>query len=131
MTSDGLMPRSKLRKLAVIGAIADNDKLAEILQHERLLDLEMLSLAVCHGCDDESVSNITRLLPRLTTLDLSETDITGVGVKQALQLKNLRKLIVNDCRRIGTDAIDWARSQGVKVEYRMCDNLSGGNKIRY
>ena len=131
MTSDGSISRSKLRKLAIIGATVDDVRLVEVLQHDRLLDLEMLSLAACHGCDDKSVLLITGFSQKLTILDLSETDITGVGVKQALELKSLRKLVVNDCRRIGTDAIDWARSRGIQVEYRMSDNLSGGSKIRY
>ena len=80
---------------------------------------------------DETVTQITKTLSKLKFLDLSETDITGVGVKQALQGKGLQQLVVNDCRFIGSDAIEWARSQGIRVQYRMSDNIAGGRKIRY
>ena len=39
------MGPSKLRKLAIIGADAGDGRLADTLQHDRLLNLEMLSLA--------------------------------------------------------------------------------------
>ena len=131
MTPDGPMARSKLRKLAIKALDSSPDSLRCILQNERLVDLESFSLAGCSNCDDEAVATVTGALSKLRVLDLSATDITGVGVKQALQSKHLTKLVVNNCRRIGIDAIDWARSQGVQVEYRMLDDVSRGKKVRY
>jgi F-box/TPR repeat protein Pof3 len=47
-------------------------------------------------------------------------------------IKNgLKKLVVNDCRYLGLDAVHWARNQGVKVEYRSTDAMTGGKKLRY
>lgn len=77
------------------------------------------------------MSSIVEALPNLRTLDLSETDITGVGVKHALKATHLERLVVNNCRKIGIDAIDWARSQGVRVDYRMSDDTPEGRKVRY
>lgn len=125
------MAHSKLRKLSILSGNVTPAGLSQVLQHERILDLECLSLAGCQGCDDDAALHVTRFSPKLIALDLSETDITGVGVKYALELKHLQKLIVNNCRKIGPDAIQWARSQGIQVEYRMLDHLGGGKKVRY
>jgi hypothetical protein len=131
MNPEGPVNRSKIRKLAINGALSSKDSLQSLLEQERLTDLESLSLARCLHCDDDAVTIVTTHLSKLRTIDLSDTDVTGIGVKQALQQRHLEKLIVINCRRIGIDAIDWARSQGVQVEYRMLDDVSGGKKVRY
>lgn len=130
-TPEGPMCHSKLRKLGMKGCEVYPNSLEGTLSHQRLAEVESLSLAGCQPCSDESVVGIIETLPKLKTLDLSQTNITGVGVKSALKAKHLQKLVVNDCRLIGVDAIEWARSTGVQVEYRMTDNISGGRKVRY
>ena len=131
MTPDGPVYRSKLRKLAVKGASSSAVQLPSFLEQERLTDLESLSLAGCLHFDDDAVEIITQNLSKLRTLDLSDTEISGIGVKEAMKQKHLERLIVNNCRHIGIDAIDWARSQGVQVDFSMFDNMFGGKKLRY
>ena len=93
--------------------------------------MEQISLAGSQQCSDNTVSLVAEGFRQLRKLDLSGTDITGVGVKHVLKAAHLEHLVVNNCRKIGIDAIDWARSQGVRVDYRMSDDTSGGNKVRY
>ncbi len=100
------------------------------LRHQRLGHLEQLSLAGDQDCNDDTVSSISQALPSLRKLDLSETKITGVGVKHALNAVHLEHLVVNNCHKIGIDAIDWARSKGVRVDHRMSDDTSGSKKVR-
>ena len=71
------------------------------------------------------------VLPKLQSLDLSETEITGIAVKRAVQDGHLKELIINNCRNIGLDAVQWAREQGVRVQYRMSDGSVGGRKVRH
>lgn len=71
----------------------------------------------------------TKAVSALRSLDLSETNITGVGIKEIVQSCHLEELVVNDCRLIGADAIEWARAQGLRVQCRMSDNGSG-KKLR-
>ena len=94
-------------------------------------DLEHLALEGARNCGDETVSQIVKDLPKLRSLDLSATEITGVAVKEAVQSGHLEGLTLKDCRFLGRDAVEWARSQGVAVQYRMNDQVSGGRKIRY
>jgi F-box/TPR repeat protein Pof3 len=75
---------------------------------------------------------VATYLPLLQSLDVSGTDVTGAGIKDAVsRLPGLKKLVVNDCRYLGLDAVHWARNQGVKVEYRSTDSMTGGKKLRY
>ncbi|GAB1742659.1 hypothetical protein NU219Hw_g8372t1 [Hortaea werneckii] len=95
---------------------------------EQLLELGLRPSSVC---DDNITDVITEKLPSLHTVDLSGTDITGVGVKMLLRNSNLKNLVVNDCRYLGSDAVAWAREHGVKVAYKMSSSEAGGKKVRY
>ncbi|KAK5109752.1 hypothetical protein LTR62_006592 [Meristemomyces frigidus] len=80
----------------------------------------------------EQAAIIVDSFPHIQTLDLSESDVNGHDVKVLLQLKDLRHLILDDCRFLGRDAVDWARSQGVRVDAR--DSAASdvaGKKVRY
>lgn len=109
----------------------EGGQLLDQLLNPRLAHLEHLSIAGSPSIQDNTVTQVVEALSRLRTLDLSETDISGVGVKQALQATHLEHLVVNHCRHIGIDAIDWARSRGVRVDHRMSDDPPGGRKVRY
>ncbi|RMY49979.1 hypothetical protein D0865_07176 [Hortaea werneckii] len=101
------------------------------LVHLRLEQLLELGLRPSSVCDDNITDVITEKLPSLHTVDLSGTDITGVGVKKLLRNSNLKNLVVNDCRYLGSDAVAWAREYGVKVAYKMSSSETGGKKVRY
>ncbi|RMY01860.1 hypothetical protein D0868_08276 [Hortaea werneckii] len=101
------------------------------LVHLRLKQLLKLGLRPSSVCDDNIADAITETLPSLHTVDLSGTDITGVGVKKLLRDSNLKNLVVNDCRYLGSDAVAWAREHGVKVAYKMSSSETGGKKVRY
>lgn len=122
---------SKLRRLVVCDAESDPDELPALLLHERLKDLEQLGLPSLAGCDDDSVTMILKAFPRLRTLDLSGTDVTGVGVKQIVKSRHVQQLVLNDCRKLGRDAVEWAREQGISVHYRMTDTATAGKKVRH
>jgi len=100
------------------------------LSHPRLKELKHLSLRACHGLEDDQMAAVASCLPLLQSLDVSGTDVTGAGIKDVVK-NGLKKLVVNDCRHLGLDAVHWARNQGVKVEYRSTDSMTGGKKLRY
>lgn len=102
----------------------------ETLSHPRLAELKHLSLECCHGVDDSHLSTLASALPRLQSLNVSATEVTGAGIKQIIN-KGLKKLVANDCRFVGMDAIHWARAQGVQVEHRSTDAMNGGKKLRW
>ncbi|RMY31425.1 hypothetical protein D0866_07303 [Hortaea werneckii] len=101
------------------------------LVHLRLEHLLEFGLRPSSVCDDSITDVITEKLPSLHTVDLSGTDVTGVGVKKLLRNSNLKNLVVNDCRYLGSDAVAWAREHGVKVAYKMSSSETGGKKVRY
>ena len=71
-------------------------------------------------------------LPKLKILDVSLTEITGVGVK-ALCLKKgarLEKLNLDHCEKVSVDAVEWARKRGVEVQYNLWYE-GGGSKVRH
>lgn len=105
--------------------------ISETLKHPRLSDLEQLHLPQLATCGDDDIAAIMDSLPKLKSLDVSETNITGVGVKTALKPGHLVELVVNDCSKISLDAIQWAREQDVKVQHRMSDGSGRGRKVRY
>ncbi|OQO08974.1 hypothetical protein B0A48_05864 [Cryoendolithus antarcticus] len=101
------------------------------LKHPRLGSLTHLNFEECSYCDDTVIGVIADTLPKLQILNVSKTDITGVGVKLLVQSGSLKELIVNDCRNLGHDAVVWARNQGVKVECSSSDVSGMGKKVRY
>jgi F-box/TPR repeat protein Pof3 len=70
--------------------------------------------------------------PNLKRLDLSVTDVDGCAVKEIVTKlgSQLEYLCVNDCFMLGRDAVDWARAQGVKVDFRDRPGKKGA-KVRY
>ena len=96
----------------------------------RLAGLKHLSLESSHGVDDSHLSLVAISFPELQSLNVSGTDVTGAGIKEVVN-NGLKKLIANNCRFVGIDAIQWARTQGVQVENRNTDAMTGGKKLRY
>ncbi|KAH8687214.1 hypothetical protein BGZ60DRAFT_521877 [Tricladium varicosporioides] len=65
---------------------------------------------------EKRLLEVVSLYPNLTRLDVSGTKITGVAVKEFVK-RGIKWLKLTDCREISTDAVEWARGQGVEVEY--------------
>ncbi|RMY64112.1 hypothetical protein D0863_10052 [Hortaea werneckii] len=122
---------SKLKELNMHALSVSSIDLTTFLSHPRLEQLLDFGLRPSSVCDDNIADVITDKLPSLHTVDLSGTDITGVGVKKLLRNSNLKNLVVNDCRYLGSDAVAWAREHGVKVAYKMSSSETGGKKVRY
>ena len=102
----------------------------DVLSHPRLAELKHFSLECCHGVDDSHLSIVASTFPKLESLNVSGTEVTGAGIKEVVN-NGLRKLVANNCRFVGLDAIQWARTQGVQVENRNTDVTTGGKKLRY
>lgn len=128
----GIKVPSRLRVLAITSAEQTSDCLPTLFSHPRLRDLKSLTLRNTPGEVEMFVPLLVEKLAKLEFLDVSGSDITGIGVKQLVQAPLIRHLVLNECRFLGRDAVDWARSQGVRVDYRMpaIDN-GGGRKVRY
>ena len=80
--------------------------------------------------DDEVAETLALHLPSLTTLDLSHTRVTGVGVKALAEKpgSKLKLLNLNHCRDVGRDAVEYARWRGIDVSYRFPDSKGGRAK---
>ncbi|KAM0721730.1 hypothetical protein Q7P37_002655 [Cladosporium fusiforme] len=101
------------------------------IRHPRLAALEELNLATCLDVCNETMSSVRENLPKLRSLNVSDTQVNGVGVKAVIESGNLQKLVANDCGHLGLDAVQWARSKGVKVEARNTTVMSSGRKVLY
>lgn len=129
---------AKLEKLSIARSgvhIAGDPDIARFLSNPRLSELKHVRLphAGVHFTD-ATLQSIAAVLPQLITIDISGTDVTGIGLKTLVQRSSdgrLEHVTVNDCRKLGADAVEWARAQGVGVEYKMNDFGSGGKKLRY
>jgi F-box/TPR repeat protein Pof3 len=121
---------SLLHTLAITTGDLPGSQVNDVLSHPRLKEVKHLTLKSCHGLDDDHMSSVASCLPLLQSLDVSGTDVTGAGIKEVIN-NGLKKLVVNDCRYLGLDAVHWARNQGVKVEYRSTDSMTGGKKLRF
>jgi F-box/TPR repeat protein Pof3 len=75
--------------------------------------LEELSLSFLIIGDQRAVQ-VAGLYPKLRRLDVSGTKVTGVAVRQFVDM-GIRWLGLNECEQVGPDAIEWARGKGVEV----------------
>lgn len=126
---------SLLRTLAITEAHCnDSNDMELLISHPRLKALESLYFARSSGIDDDSAAMIALAkLDKLRSIDLAATDLTGIGVKVLVSSLNLDTMILSDCRNVSSDAVDWARSKGVAVKYRMSSNThtASGRRVRY
>ena len=96
---------------------------------DRAVDLNLAGLII----DDDLIGLLAQDLSHLRRLDLSNTRVTGIGVK-ALVTKpegRLDWLGLNNCTSVSIDAVELARSIGITVNYRNADNLKFAKKVRY
>lgn len=121
---------SKLKTLS-IEVVAGINHLPVLLSSFRLSVLENLTLRDSTSIDDTIAELIALNLPELKTLDLGSTAITGYGVKKIVEsCEKLQQLRLNGCQRCSIDAVEWARSKGLKVDFAM-DTDTKGKKVRY
>lgn len=114
---------------AVCSGIDDAHRL---LSHLRLGSLRTLGLPCCSGMDDSVAAVIAASkLKKLRYLDLTQAELTGVGVKVLVKSLSLETLVLNDCAKVSPDAVEWARAKGVTVRYRMSGEPSGARKLRF
>ncbi|KAK5123926.1 hypothetical protein LTR85_002123 [Meristemomyces frigidus] len=126
-----VMTPSKLQELSVRTSTMTAAGLDVFLSNARLRALERLTLQPTGVFDDAHVHVVAEKLVELRILDLSKTEITGVGVKDLVQRGHIKHLLLNDCRLLSSDAVEWARSQGVRVDYRMLSGERGSKKLRH
>ncbi len=82
---------------------------------------------------DKEILTLINGKHRLRRLDLSNTSVTGVGIKALVtdpQRPRIEWLGVNNCSSLGSDAVDLARSKGIEVEYQFPDTLKSAKRIR-
>lgn len=77
--------------------------------------LEELSLEGSLACEEEILQTVA-LYPNVWKLDVSRTYVTGVAVKQFVNM-GIRWLILNECSSLSPDAVEWARGKGVEVDF--------------
>lgn len=104
---------------------------AHVLKAARLDELDSLSLRKCQNLTDEYLGAFLQPLSKLRRLDLSASPITGAAVKGIVKAGRVKELVLNDCRTVARDAVDFARLQGLKVEYKMTPQETVGQKVRY
>ncbi|KAI9734403.1 MAG: hypothetical protein M1834_002510 [Cirrosporium novae-zelandiae] len=125
--------RGKFRRLsfrdlvALDGNFVSDLGLSEIWENVEELDLSGTIVT------DRSISDLASFLSNhLRTIDLSHTRITGVAIKTLLDKfeGKLERLCVNGCMALSVDAVEYAKSKGVAVEFQFPDNLKNGKRIR-
>ena len=82
---------------------------------------------------DSFFEHIAQNCPRLQDLNAShDRSLTGVGVK-ALILKpgeKLKRLNLEHCDRVGIDAVELARANGIQVTYHFLHTWLAGRTVR-
>lgn len=94
---------------------------------------ELRTLSLSGGnVDDRFAAIIAQTAPRLESLHLTHTRITGVGVKAiVLALEGtLQFLDLSLCQQTSKDAVEWARTKVKTVFYNFPDLTLRGRRLR-
>ncbi|KAF1988508.1 RNI-like protein [Aulographum hederae CBS 113979] len=100
------------------------------LSNPRLEDVEVLSLDYW-PIDDRVVEDLPVLFRNLKFLDLSHTDVTGVGIKaviEGLPRGQLQTLRIDYCSHVSPDAIDYG-ARYTKVHFSSYKERQTGRRI--
>lgn len=76
--------------------------------------LEEVYFAALPDVNDYVLTEFANTTSKLKVLDISNCSrVTGVGLQTLVRAhhSHLRKLVLNNCSRIGIDAVNWARTQ--------------------
>jgi hypothetical protein len=98
------------------------DEPATAATFPRCQSLEELSLQASLYAEADLI-DITTKCPKLQNLNLDDTYITGVAVKHFVGL-GIKKLSLNRCNGVSLDAVEYARSKGVQVQYSFRDRYA-------
>ena len=115
----------------ISSSIFDDNLYRRLADEGYLVKVEELKLNDADA-DDELAIAIAKNCPALKRLSLADTWVSGVGVKAivtALEGK-LEYLNLDGCKHTSIDAVEWARSKGVRVAFSFADHGRGGKKIR-
>ncbi|PSK53748.1 F-box/TPR repeat protein pof3 [Elsinoe australis] len=123
----------KLTHLAIPAAELAVDWKTSTLMSDRLRDVKELKLFGARHVDDDLVPVILLKMKDLEVIDLSHSDVTGVGIKGlVVGCKRLKKLGVACCNDLGMDAVEWARTKGIEVDcFWEKSGAQGGRVVRY
>ena len=123
--------KGNLIYLHISSSIFEDNLYRRLADEGYLVKVEELKLNDADA-DDELAIAIAKNCPALKGLSLADTKVSGVGVKAivtALEGK-LEYLNLDGCKHTSIDAVEWARSKGVRVAFRFADHRRGGKKIR-
>jgi len=115
VTTQESIKRGNLRNLSIGERLVEDLKVPAEDVYPVSAIIEELSLAYLL-LSEHDVMKIVNLYPNVQNLDVSGTKITGVAVKAFVQL-GVKRLKMNECSEVGTDAVEWARGQGIDVEF--------------
>ncbi|KAI9758718.1 MAG: hypothetical protein M4579_002893 [Chaenotheca gracillima] len=112
-------------------SIYDED-IRELAESGILEDIEHLNLGET-GVRDDGIAFIANAAPNLIRLNLSSTGVSGVGVKALLSRPDSKLACLNldGCMSVNIDAVEWARSKGVHVQFQFVEKAGSGKKVRY
>jgi F-box/TPR repeat protein Pof3 len=91
--------------------------------------LEELSLSFLIIGDQRAVQ-VASLYPKLRRLDVSGTKVTGVAVRQFVDM-GITWLGLNECEQVGPDAVEWARGKGVEVSFNFPSRSANMRNARF
>jgi F-box/TPR repeat protein Pof3 len=91
--------------------------------------LEELSLSFLI-IGDQRVVQVASLYPKLHKLDVSGTKVTGVAVRQFVDM-GITWLGLNECEQVGLDAVEWARGKGVDVSFNFPSRSANSRNARF
>ena len=111
-----LYDKSRYKLLADGGYL---EKVEELKLNNCLVD-DKLAFAIAENC------------PVLKRLSLANTRVSGVGVKAIVTVLEgkLEYLNLDGCKNTAYDAVQWARSKGVRVAFSFSERGRGGKKLR-
>lgn len=94
-------------------------KVEELKLNDCLVN-DILAIAIAENC------------PVLRRLSLANTKVSGVGVKAVVTALGgkLEYLNLDGCRYTAYDAVEWARSKGIRVAFSFPESRRGGKKLR-
>lgn len=107
---------SKLKYLNMPQLSSETAHLLTLLSSPRLSHIQHLRLTGDIEIDDIVCESIASHCANVKTVDLSHTAITGCGVRSLVNgCSKLETLKVDGGARCSSDALEWARAKGVKV----------------
>ena len=125
-------PKGKLKNLDISGCCHfDTPAINQLIVSGRLdgiCDLDLSNLDV----DDSVAVVLAESCPQLKRLRLNSTKITGIGVKHLAQKLEgmMEDLQLLHCTRTSLDAVDFARSKGIRVAFGFPDTKKYGTSLR-